>query len=115
LISRRLGFGTVREAVWRWKSRRRSSAAPRPWGQSWSTFVHNHLHQIWECDFLQLYDIRFRPIKCGADFDRAAKGAGVRVLRTAVKASLMNSLFERFLALLGGVALPWYFACACEP
>lgn len=120
---------------------------PRPWGQSWSTFIENHLHQIWACDFLQLYDIWFRPIfaffiielgsrevvyvavtrnpsstwvaqqlrnatpfadgprfiirdnddKFGADFDRAAKGAGVRVLRTAVKAPLMNSFCERFL------------------
>jgi hypothetical protein len=35
---------------------------PRPWGQSWSTFLENHLHQTWSCDFLQLYEIWFRPI-----------------------------------------------------
>jgi putative transposase len=34
--------------------------------------------------------------KFGADFDRAAKGASIRVIRTAVKAPLMNSVCERF-------------------
>ncbi|MBM4362511.1 MAG: DDE-type integrase/transposase/recombinase [Deltaproteobacteria bacterium] len=120
---------------------------PRPWGQSWSTFLKNHMHQTWACDFLQLYDVWFRPIfaffiidlgsrkvvhvgvtrnptttwvaqqlrnatpfgegprflirdnddKFGIDFDRAAKGAGIRVLRTAVRAPRMNSFCERFL------------------
>jgi putative transposase len=120
---------------------------PRPWGQSWSTFLGNHLNQSWACDFLQLYDIWFRPIfaffiielgsrrvvhvavtrhpsttwvaqqlrnatpfgngprfiirdnddKFGPDFERAAKGAGIRVLRTAPRAPLMNSFCERFL------------------
>jgi putative transposase len=120
---------------------------PRPWGQSWSTFLRNHMHQTWACDFLQLYDIWFQPIfaffiielgsrrvvhvgvtrnpsrtwvaqhlrnatplgegprfiirdnddKFGPDFDRAAKGAGIRVLRTAVQAPLMNAFCERFL------------------
>jgi putative transposase len=41
--------------------------------------------------------IRDNDGKFGADFDRAAKGAGVRVLRTAVQAPLMNSVCERFL------------------
>jgi len=29
-------------------------------GQSWKTFLKNH--SVWACDFLQLYDIWFRPI-----------------------------------------------------
>jgi putative transposase len=41
--------------------------------------------------------IRDRDDKFGADFDRVAKGAGIRVLRTAVQAPLMNSVCERFL------------------
>ena len=41
--------------------------------------------------------IRDRDDKFGADFDRAAKGAGIRVIRTAVKAPLMNSVCERYL------------------
>jgi hypothetical protein len=40
----------------------RRARGPRPWGQSWSTFLRNHMHQAWACDFLQLYDIWFRPI-----------------------------------------------------
>jgi len=35
---------------------------PRKSGQTWATFVSNHAHQMWACDFLQTYDILFRPI-----------------------------------------------------
>ena len=116
-----------------------------PRRQNWHTFLRTHT--VWACDFLQAYDVWFRPIfaffivdintkrvvhvgvtrhptarwtaqqlreatpfgagpqliirdndgKFGADFDRAATGAGVRVLRTAVQAPLMNSVCERFL------------------
>jgi hypothetical protein len=38
-----------------------------------------------------------RDDKFGVVFDRAAEGAEVRVLRTAVRAPLMNSVRERFL------------------
>ena len=31
-------------------------------GQRWNTFVGNHSRDIWACDFLQLYDVLFRPI-----------------------------------------------------
>ena len=31
-------------------------------GQTWSTFIRNHSRDIWVCDFLQLYDVLFRPI-----------------------------------------------------
>jgi putative transposase len=41
--------------------------------------------------------IRDNEDKFGIDFDRAAKGAGIRVLRTAVRAPRMNSFCERFL------------------
>ena len=118
---------------------------PRPPGQSWRAFLRNHT--VWACDFLQTYDVWFRPVfaffivdintkqvvrvgvtrhptaqwtaqqlreatpfgagpeflirdndgKFGADFDRAARGAGIRVLRTAIRAPLMNSVCERFL------------------
>jgi len=33
-----------------------------PSGQAWSTFLSNHAGDIWACDFLQLYDVMFRPI-----------------------------------------------------
>jgi putative transposase len=41
--------------------------------------------------------IRDNDDKFGIDFDRAAKGAGIRVLRTAVRAPRMNALCESFL------------------
>jgi hypothetical protein len=34
----------------------------RPHGQRWSTFLRNHAHEIWACDFLQAYDVFFRPV-----------------------------------------------------
>jgi transposase InsO family protein len=33
-----------------------------PHGQSWATFLGNHGHAIWACDFVQTYDILFRPV-----------------------------------------------------
>ena len=41
--------------------------------------------------------IRDNDNKFGAEFDRIAKGAGMKVLRTAIQAPLMNSICERFL------------------
>lgn len=31
-------------------------------GQTWSTFIRNHAPDVWACDFLQHYDVLFRPI-----------------------------------------------------
>jgi transposase InsO family protein len=44
--------------------------------------------------------LRDRDDKFGVVFDRVARGAGVRVLRTAIQAPLMNSVCERFLGSL---------------
>ncbi len=30
--------------------------------QTWSTFLHNHAHQVWACDFLPVYDLFFRQL-----------------------------------------------------
>lgn len=104
-------------------------------------------HTVWACDFLQTYDIWFRPLfaffvidvntkqvvhvavtraptqewtaqqlrqltpfgtgpdfiirgrdaKFGQDFDRVANSSGIRVLKTAIRAPLMNASCERFL------------------
>ena len=35
---------------------------PRPPGQRWATFLRNHAHETRACDFLQTYDLLFRPI-----------------------------------------------------
>ncbi len=31
-------------------------------GQAWSTFVKNHAHEMWCCDFVQAHDVLFRPL-----------------------------------------------------
>jgi putative transposase len=31
-----------------------------PSGQTWSTFLHNHAHQLWACDFLPIIGLFFR-------------------------------------------------------
>jgi putative transposase len=41
--------------------------------------------------------IRDRDNKFGAEFDRVAKGAGIRVLKTVIRAPLMNATCEGFL------------------
>jgi putative transposase len=40
----------------------RRAGPPRPHGQTWSTFLHNHAADIWACDFLTVTDLFFRPI-----------------------------------------------------
>ena len=40
----------------------RAARPSRPRGQRWSTFLRNHAPEIWACDFLQAYDVFFRPI-----------------------------------------------------
>jgi putative transposase len=122
---------------------------------AWSTFVKNHAHQIWCCDFVQAHDVLFRPLflfflmdqgsrrvvrvsatrnptpdwtarqlrqatmdgvsprflirdrddKFGATFDRVAEKAGVRVIKTAIRAPNMNPVAERFVGSLRREAL----------
>jgi putative transposase len=40
----------------------RQAKPPRSTSQNWSTFLKNHSHQIWACDFLPVNDIFFRQI-----------------------------------------------------
>jgi putative transposase len=35
---------------------------PRPRGQKWATFLHNHAADMWACDFLQVTDLCFRSL-----------------------------------------------------
>jgi len=39
-----------------------SERRPRGHGQTWATFVHNHAHDIWACDFLPVIDLGFRSL-----------------------------------------------------
>jgi putative transposase len=133
----------------------RSVREHRGGGQTWATFVKNHADDIWCCDFVQTYDLLFRPLflffllnqgsrkvvhiaatrnptqewtaqqlrnatmegltprflirdrdeKFGATFDRVARGAGARVIKTAVRAPNMNPIGERFVGSLRREAL----------
>src|SRR5450631_2700087 len=40
----------------------RSVRERRSGGQTWTTFVKNHANDIWCCDFVQTYDLLFRPL-----------------------------------------------------
>jgi len=40
----------------------RSERPSRGRGQTWTTFVHNHTHDIWACDFLPVIDLGFRAL-----------------------------------------------------
>jgi len=40
----------------------RSARPPRPRGQTWATFLHNHAHDVWACDFLPVIDLGFRAL-----------------------------------------------------
>jgi transposase InsO family protein len=138
----KLGFNMAKRTIQRHLRATRPPSPPR--GQSWHSLLRNHT--VWACDFLQVYDIWFRPLfaffivdintkrvihvavtrhptqqwtaqqireatpfgegplflirdrddNFGPDFDRAAKGAGIRIVKTAVRAPLMNSVVERF-------------------
>jgi hypothetical protein len=34
----------------------------RPSAQTWGTFLHNHAHDMWTCDFLPVTDLFFRSL-----------------------------------------------------
>jgi len=40
----------------------RATRSPHPHGQTWATFLHNHAHDVWACDFLPVIDLGFRAV-----------------------------------------------------
>ena len=46
---------------------------PRNHGQRWSTFLRNHLHQTWACDFLTIITLRFQILYCFVVVDLARR------------------------------------------
>jgi putative transposase len=147
----KLGIPVSKRTVQKYMQR----SPQRGGGQRWSTFVKNHAHQIWCCDFVQAHDVFFRPLylfflmnqgsrrvvrvaatrnptcdwtarqlreatmdgdsprilirdrdgKFGTAFDRVAEDAGVRVIKTAIRAPNMNAVAERFVGSLRREAL----------
>jgi putative transposase len=156
----KLGVRVAKRTVQRYLQGARPTAPHG--GQGWRTFLRNHT--VWACDYLQVYDVWFRPIfaffivdvsakrvvhvavtraptqawtaqqlrnatpfghgppfiirdrddKFGAVFDRVAAGAGARVVRTAVRAPLMNAVCERFLGSVRRECLD-HFVILSEP
>ncbi len=54
----KLGIRVAKRSVQKYM--RQARPPTRSDGQGWRTFLRNH--SVWACDFLQTYDIRFRPI-----------------------------------------------------
>jgi len=52
----KLGIRVCKRTIQRYMRRSR----PRGDGQSWSTFLRNHV--TWACDFVQTFDVRFREV-----------------------------------------------------
>jgi transposase InsO family protein len=46
---------------------------PRNRGQSWPTFIRNHLRQTWACDFLTIVTLRFQILYCFVIVDLARR------------------------------------------
>ena len=55
----KLGIRVSKRTIQRYMQRVRK---PRPHGQTWNTFLHNHAQALWACDFVQTYDLFFRAI-----------------------------------------------------
>jgi transposase InsO family protein len=55
----KLGIRVSKRMVQKYMARveRRPTSA-----QTWKTFLQNHAHNIWACDFLQVYDLFFRSL-----------------------------------------------------
>ncbi|MEO8397344.1 MAG: integrase core domain-containing protein [Chloroflexota bacterium] len=59
---RKLGFPLAKRTVSRYIRQVRPTHPPRKSTQTWGTFLKNHAHEIWACDFLQTYDLWFRSV-----------------------------------------------------
>jgi putative transposase len=58
----KLGMRVSKRTVQRYLRQARRNLPPRTSAQPWSTFLKNHQREIWACDFLQVYDLLFRPL-----------------------------------------------------
>jgi len=58
----KLGFPLAKRTVARYIRQVRPAHPPRKPTQTWGTFLKNHAHEVWACDFLQTYDLWFRTL-----------------------------------------------------
>ena len=58
----KLGLRVSKRTIQKYLRQARPPRPTRPSGQTWATFLRNHTHAIWACDFLQVTDLVFRPL-----------------------------------------------------
>ena len=56
---RKLGYRLSKRTVAKHAWHVRRPQPPRHSGQTGATFLANHAHELWACDFLQTYDLCF--------------------------------------------------------
>ena len=54
----KLGIRVSKRTIQKYMRRPRARAS----AQTWGTFLHNHAHEIWACDFLPVTDLFFRSL-----------------------------------------------------
>jgi transposase InsO family protein len=54
----KLGIRVAKHTIQKYMRQKRG----RPTSQTWSTFLHNHAHEIWACDFLPVTNLFFRSL-----------------------------------------------------
>jgi putative transposase len=54
----KLGIRVSKRTIQKYMRKLRARAS----SQTWGTFLHNHAHDIWACDFLQVTDLFFRSL-----------------------------------------------------
>lgn len=59
---RKLGYCLSKRTVAKYIRQVRHLPPPRRPSQTWCSFLNNHAHDIWACDFLQTYDLWFRTL-----------------------------------------------------
>lgn len=59
---KKLGHRVSKRTVAKYMRQARKNLPPRSSGQTWTTFIHNHAHDMWACDFLQSFDVFFGTI-----------------------------------------------------
>jgi hypothetical protein len=59
---RKLGYPLAKRTVAHYVRQVRPTQPPRKSAQTWGTFLKNHAHSTWACDFLQTYDLWFRTV-----------------------------------------------------
>jgi len=58
----KLGYWVSKRTVAKYMRQARKNLPPRSSGQTWATFIQNHAHDMWACDFVQSFDLFFGTI-----------------------------------------------------